>query len=92
MADPKRPAPQACIPEMMRLEKRVPAENQHRFYNLDLAPDLFGGWTLVREYGRIGNPGRLVIDWFETKEESREALQRLARQKQQRGYNLANLR
>jgi len=53
---------------MIRLEKHVPIENQHRFYNLDISPDLFGGWLLIREYGRVGSPGRLLFDWFETQD------------------------
>ena len=37
-----------------RLIKRAPAENQFRFYQLGLWPDLFGGCDLMREY----RPGR----------------------------------
>jgi len=27
------------------------AENKWRFYRLDLQPDLFGSWLLVKEWG-----------------------------------------
>jgi predicted DNA-binding WGR domain protein len=41
-----------------------------RFYALHSAPTLFGGWDLVREWGRIGSPGTLRLTPFETLEES----------------------
>lgn len=70
----------------LRLERRVPAENRYRFYRLLLAPTLFGGWSLVREWGRIGQPGTVRTDPFTTEEEAVAALERKARQKQKRGY------
>ena len=34
---------------------RIDAEkNMERFYKLDVQPTLFGEWSLVREWGRIG--------------------------------------
>ena len=33
------------------------AQNMARFYLLDVQPDLFGGWSLIREWGRIGRAG-----------------------------------
>jgi len=40
------------------LHRIDPARNMSRFYRLDLKPDLFGTWGVVRERGRIGRPGR----------------------------------
>jgi predicted DNA-binding WGR domain protein len=45
-----------------------------RFCAMHLAPTLFGGWDLVREWDRIGSPGTLRIDPFETLAESERAL------------------
>src|SRR5215212_1076645 len=39
-----------------------PAKKQARFYRLEIWLDLFGGFSLIREYGRIGQPGRLQFD------------------------------
>lgn len=33
------------------------ARNMARFYRLDMQPDLFGGWSFIREWGRIGRSG-----------------------------------
>jgi len=71
---------------MIRLEKHVPIENQHRFYNLGISPDLFGGWLLIREYGRVGSPGQLLTNWFETQDACQTALAKLLLQKQRKGY------
>jgi predicted DNA-binding WGR domain protein len=37
-----------------RVQKRDPQRNQYRYYVLDVQPHLFGGWSLIREWGRIG--------------------------------------
>jgi len=73
-------------PFSLHLVRRDPAQRMARFYAMHLAPTLFGGWDLVREWGRIGSPGTLRITPFETLEESERALQRIEKQKRKRGY------
>ncbi len=34
------------------------AKRMHRFYRMDVQPDLFGQWCLMREWGRIGSTGQ----------------------------------
>jgi predicted DNA-binding WGR domain protein len=58
-----------------------------RFYRLLLAPTLFGEWSLIREWGRIGQPGTVRTEPFATEEEAQEALARKASEKQRRGYH-----
>jgi predicted DNA-binding WGR domain protein len=36
--------------------------NTARFYKLDIQPTLFGEWSLVWEWGRIGRPGKVRIE------------------------------
>jgi predicted DNA-binding WGR domain protein len=74
----------------LRLERRDRERRMARFYAMHLAPTLFGGWDLVREWGRIGSPGTLRIDPFETLEESEHTLRRLEKQKRMRGYLAQN--
>lgn len=57
-----------------------------RFYTMNLAPALFGGWDLMLEGGRIGSPETLRIPPFETLEESERALRRIEKQKRKRSY------
>jgi predicted DNA-binding WGR domain protein len=68
------------------LEKRAPAQNQLRFYQIAIAPTLFGEWAVVREWGRIGQPGTVRERWFATEAAARDAGRRLRAQKERRGY------
>ena len=47
------------------LEKVEPKQHMLRFYALRVAPTLFGEWTLIREWGRIGSPGTVRLEWFD---------------------------
>ena len=38
-----------------------------RYYCLSVQPDLFGGYMLIREWGRIGQTGQLYIEHFPDK-------------------------
>ena len=68
------------------LVKLRPAERQARFYRLAIWPDLFGRFSLAREYGRIGQGGTLRVDSFGAEDEAEAAFRRLVRQKERRGY------
>ena len=77
------------FPEDIRIE-RVDAEaNMYRFYRLRLMPDLFGGVSLLREWGRIGTQARHRIELFEDAGRATDAMAVLYRAKQKRGYQLA---
>jgi predicted DNA-binding WGR domain protein len=62
------------------------ARNMRRFYRLDVQPDLFGGFAVVKEWGRIGARGRTMDEWHMTEAEALAALQRHAERKRRRGY------
>lgn len=66
-----------------------PERNEWRFYRLALWPDLFGHMCLVREWGRIGRPGRLRRDPFPNESLATSARDRLATTKRRRGYQVA---
>lgn len=68
------------------LERRDHDRHMSRFYALHLAPTLFGGCDLVREWGRIGSPGTLRRDAFETEAEATLALQAIEQKKRRKGY------
>jgi predicted DNA-binding WGR domain protein len=44
------------------LRRIDPARNMQRFYRLDVLPDLFCDFTLVREWGRMGRGGGRSAD------------------------------
>ena len=70
----------------IHLERREPVRNRQRFYTLTVSRTLFGSWTLVREWGRIGHPGTVRESWFETEADAIEAGAKIRKQKEKRGY------
>jgi predicted DNA-binding WGR domain protein len=63
-----------------------PAEKMHRYYLLDVQPDLFGQWSFIREWGRAGQAGQVRHAPFATEDEAQAALHRQRCIKQRRGY------
>lgn len=63
------------------------SRNMARFYVLSLEPTLFGEVSLVRHWGRIGTQGRQKVEFFDTNEDAKAGLAKLAKKKRKRGYN-----
>jgi len=70
----------------LRLIRRDPARNMARFYTLDIQGNLFGEWSLVREWGRISRSGQVRAAPYPTPAEATAALERQRQAKQRRGY------
>ena len=70
----------------MRLTRTKPEANLYRYYRMEIVPGLFGDWGLVRQWGRLGRPGRSRTDWFDTEAEAKDACITLRIQKARRGY------
>ena len=58
-----------------------------RFYRMDVQPNLFGEWCLIREWGRIGSSGQSLSLPFPTPEAAQTALHRQRVLKERRGYS-----
>lgn len=63
-----------------------PVQNMARYYRMDVQPDPFGGWSLIREWGRIGQSGQVRISGYCSSDQAFEALARYQRAKNLRGY------
>jgi predicted DNA-binding WGR domain protein len=63
-----------------------PEAGRFRFYRLALQPDLFGGCSLVREWGRIGQPGTVRVRTLATEAEAATALARALVRRHRRDY------
>ena len=74
------------FPTDTRLQSIDPARNRRRFYAMSVQRDLFGDWVLVREWGRIGRPGRVRLDHHHSVRAALDAMRALSTQKQRRGY------
>ena len=62
------------------------ARNMARFYRMEVQPDLFGGWSFIREWGRIGRGGTVRARPYSTEAEALAALERQHQAKVRRGY------
>lgn len=70
------------------LTRRDPSRNVARFYRMFIAPNLWGEWTLFREWGKIGSGGQVRHDPFPNAGAALLAMQALVRAKLKRGYHL----
>ncbi len=68
------------------LERRDPDKNMNRFYKMIITRTLFGEWVLIREWGRIGSPGTVREDRYETEDLAIRSARKLAGQKVRKGY------
>ncbi len=62
--------------------------NMSRYYVLSIEPSLFGDATLIREWGRLGQPGQRRIELYKSHSRAVEALETWLQRKRRRGYLL----
>ena len=73
----------------VHLRRIEPSQNMRRFYTLAIQPTLFGGASVIRNWGRIGTHGQSMMETFDGQDEATDAFERLARMKRRRGYRSA---
>ena len=71
---------------MIPLTRTDAARNMARFYILSVQEDLFGSVTLTREWGRIGQGGRVRVEAYNDEAAAMTAAARITAEKQRRGY------
>jgi len=76
------------FPDQMYLFREDSSRNMRRFYLMAVQRDLFGGASLIREWGRIGSSGQLRIDHHPDEGKAVDALADLVTAKRKRGYRL----
>ena len=74
------------FPTELQMRRIDPARNMRRFYRMSIQPDLFGGASLVREWGRIGSRGQMMSEQHPDEGRAVTALMKLAAMKKRRGY------
>ncbi|MEO1420043.1 MAG: WGR domain-containing protein [Pseudomonadota bacterium] len=62
------------------------AVNRHHHHRMSVQGDLFGGATLVREWGRIGRVGQLRLDHYDDDAQAFIAMAAIDQAKRKRGY------
>lgn len=68
---------------LTRIDQR---RNMARYYKLDIQPTLFGEWTFVREWGRIGRAGTVRSEALRTRGMADVALIAKWSEKLRKGY------
>lgn len=81
--NPGMPKQKTCTLHLRRIN---PDRNMRRFYTLTIQPTLFGGVSLVRNWGRIGTNGQSIMKTFDDPRDADDALSCLERIKRRRGY------
>jgi predicted DNA-binding WGR domain protein len=71
---------------MIYLERHDSARNMARFYCLTVEKNLFGEFSLVRTWGRIGQSSQIKIELHATEQDAQAAMMYKVRQKQRKGY------
>lgn len=72
--------------EPLSLTRRDPDLNMARFYAIALQPTLFGEVSIIRNWGRIGTKGQLMLETFPSQGTAKRQADLIERQKQRRGY------
>jgi len=80
------PIQHELFPDRLHMRREDLSRNMRRFYTMTVQRDLFGGATLIREWGRIGSSGTLRITCHADEGQAVDALADIARAKQRRGY------
>ncbi len=75
----------------VHLRRIDPSRNMRRFYTIAIQPTLFGGASVIRNWGRIGTNGQSKMETFDQPEQAEGAFSRLARTKRRRGYGEAGV-
>ncbi|MDD3769822.1 MAG: WGR domain-containing protein [Sulfuricurvum sp.] len=62
-----------------------------RYYTLELIPNLFGEWLLIRSFGSLNRstPMRMISEVFRDKSAAMKAYDELRNRKQKRGYEVS---
>lgn len=76
------------FPEVLQLNRIDLSCNMRRFYRITVRRDLFGQVELVREWGRIGTKGQMLVERYDDQGSAVSALMKLAAAKKRRGYVL----
>ena len=80
----------SLYPYQLYCERIDAAQNMRRFYTLAIQPTLFGGASVIRNWGRIGSNGQTMMETFDGQEDADRALSRLEHTKRKRGYRDAH--
>jgi len=72
----------------VKLKSIIPKQNRYRKYTVRIDRTLWGGYSVTRAWGRIGQRGRTKVDMFPDVETARAHMEKLVRLRLRRGYRM----
>ncbi len=72
------------------LQQPATGNEAPRFLRLSLQPDLFGGWELLRESGRVGARSQLRRELYLQEQDARQAFEKARDAELHRGLALVS--
>ena len=78
----------------MRIYMQTPVmdDKPPRYYQLHLQEDLLEGWSVIREWGQQGSPGRVKRNHFPNRDEAERAMLMIRDAQVKRGYKVMFMR
>jgi predicted DNA-binding WGR domain protein len=67
-------------------DQTQPGQNLHRYYALEVQPNLFGDFSLICSWGRISRSRQMENDLCTSEAEAHARFRRKLHEKQRRGY------
>jgi len=72
---------------VLRYENIDVEADKYHYYTIQVQPDLFGFWSLIREWGRIGSKrGTVMITPFDSEDEAIADAKKLIKRRISQGY------
>jgi predicted DNA-binding WGR domain protein len=82
----RRAVGKRAILTALTLTRSDPTRNLHRYYRLNVQPDLYGAWCFIREWGRLGRSEQVREVPFPSPADAQAALDRQRQRKERKGY------
>ncbi|MGC1497915.1 MAG: WGR domain-containing protein [Sulfitobacter sp.] len=76
------------FPDRLKLCRVDPDKNMNRYYFMTVQRDLFGGASLIKEWGRIGSGGKVHVSRHADEGQAVDMLADLVQRKTKRGYKV----
>lgn len=70
------------------MQKTAGEDEAPRFYHIVLQEDLLEGWSVVREWGFQGSPGRVARKHYPDRDQAQEAALEYRDQQVKRGFRV----
>jgi|GEM_PF-3972278 len=68
--------------------RKIDKAGDEIYYSMHLCADLFGGYTVVREWGKVGSEGRVLVTPTACEHSALDLVAEIADHQRKRGYSM----